>query len=188
MNEYTASDGVKVEWIENGDQICVSAPVDGREFREWTGGRFAQALREFFRAEEDERLGRWRWPENPDYVVYPKGDGIVLAMGEHSGRGVEAIRTQANHTRTALHDAARAYFDAHPEPKPWHNAKPREVWVLSAEDGDEATTGAFEVKWNGSPATGHVYFARVGGNEHSMTYGNRSAAITAGRRIWPEGD
>jgi hypothetical protein len=66
--------------------------------------------------------------------------------------------------------AARAYFDAHPEPKPWESAAVGDVWVLT-----------------------------IAGKEHAVTF-RRGLAIhmngacveldkvTDGRRIYPEGD
>ena len=49
MNEYTASNGLAITWSGMSDWA-----VDGKRI---SRDRF-EALREFFRAEEDERLGR----------------------------------------------------------------------------------------------------------------------------------
>ncbi len=35
-------------------------------------------------------------------------------------------------------EAARAYVEAHPEAKPWQDAKPGEVWVLTLPDEGDA--------------------------------------------------
>jgi hypothetical protein len=95
-----------------------------------------RAVTEAVRAEEDERLGRWRWPENPDYVVYVRiSNEIVTVFSEARGLSVDASRgtqdawvdDERPWKRHAL-DAASAYFDAHPQPKPWHSAKEGDVW------------------------------------------------------------
>lgn len=96
-----------------------------------------QWLIEAARAEEDERLGRWRWPENPSYVVYSRdarGLEGVLVVDERDGYQREfESRSSAEHLPGSIPaQAAVAYFDAHPEPKPWHNAKPGEVWAVDA--------------------------------------------------------
>lgn len=94
----------------------------------------AQALREFFQKENDDRLGRWRWPENPDYVVYPRSED-VLVLFEMNGEGGVLYRRG-----DPVHDfegqAARAYFDAHPEPKPWDTAVPGEYWAFQFSNWD----------------------------------------------------
>jgi hypothetical protein len=134
MSEFTASNGVTIT-IDNdnpyGRRLLVSR---GDLVVNIIGGPRIDALREFFRAEEDERLGRWRWPENPDYVVY--GDDIDCDVLYEPGGGV------SHWTRAESRDgadrypsgAAKAFFDTHPEPKPWHDAKPGEVWVLDASE------------------------------------------------------
>lgn len=105
-----------------------------------------QALREFFLHERDKELGRWRWPEKPVYVVYPVGeDGLVDVLREDPMAGFGPGR-QVGISRTAAEDravdgpassffaAARAYFAAHQEPRPWHDAKPGEVWAITTEN------------------------------------------------------
>jgi hypothetical protein len=172
MNNFTASNGIGVR-LDGRD-------LDIKNTTGWfglCGDHVVDALREFFRAEEDERLGRWRWPENPEYVVYPKGDGVVLAASEASGHCVEAVRAQANHTQTGLHRAARAYFDAHPEPKPWHDAKPGELWALTI-DGQETPGFTYASQtFEGGVA---VQLAEDRGG-----FGITGSAITAGHKIWP---
>jgi hypothetical protein len=129
----------------------------------------ALALREFFRAEEDERLGRWRWPENPDYVVYPTRTAATTC--ESCARRTESV-TGFKIGFVASSEAewaARAYFAAHPEPKPWHDAKPGEVW--------EITRRSF---------TANAWVLESGAfmyDDESFVF---SAEITAGRRIYPE--
>lgn len=142
------------------------------------GSESAVALREFFRHERDEELGRWRWPENPDYVVYPDYDGHVSTLHEITGieRGSYSRDgvTGANDNATSVL-AARAYFAAHPISKPWHDAKPGEVWLLTLAGGDEQPSVVFDFD-------GVAHFSIPGIEDFSINYGR----ITAGRRIFPE--
>jgi len=200
MDTYTASNGIRIN---------VAADLSGEKYL--TGTRLSgggcpdvypaqthatasedgmTALREFFRAEEDERLGRWRWSENPDYVVYrwaadPPRRNVrgVTVLSETIPRGytvwednVDTLYgTSVNEeARKAARDAARAYFDAHPEKRPWHDAKAGEVWAVTV-DGRE-----FAAKVNTDSG-----FPRFIALDHDLTYGPR-AGFTAGRRIWPE--
>ena len=83
---------------------------------------------EFFEARKDDELGRWRWPENPDYVVYVKCESEsepragVRVLHERTGRSRDISRVVVNAcdaTVSRFGRAARAYFEAHPvEPKP----------------------------------------------------------------------
>jgi hypothetical protein len=177
MNEYTASNTATVQ------RFAESLEVKLFKSATWLTPWEVKAVREFFRAEEDERLGRWRWPENPDYVVYPiiepaheiafGSDLSVMILHEPTGvlKGYCRAEDQGGRDRE-YPDAARAYFDAHPEPKPWHDAKEGEVWALRFEDDDdEFAAFKYGTRWKSTE----------GGwpNED---------LITAGRRIWPKGD
>lgn len=78
------------------------------------------ALREFFRSEEDTRLARWRWHENPDYVVRIREHGRVMVFSESQPW---SSVTYSRHSASGLpvsdyQRAAAAYFDAHPIRKP----------------------------------------------------------------------
>jgi len=123
LNDFTASNGIRV-WIE-GDVLHADHPAD--YFNPQTDGSI-QALREFFRAEDDERLGRWRWPEDPEYVVYPGTFSMREAQVVSEEKGCWGQWSEAEARREAPRDrlaaAAVAYFDAHPEPKPrpWASA------------------------------------------------------------------
>lgn len=146
MDKYEASEGFTVQ--EKDDAVTMRGPGGtlwigdrelGRGLKEYVNQVRANAL-----AERDEQLGRWRWPENPDYVVYrwvadPPRRNVrgVTVLSEAIPRGytvwednVDVIYgTSVNEeARKAARDAARAYFDAHPEPKPIPN-EPRSAWV-----------------------------------------------------------
>lgn len=171
MKEYTASNGIVIRRRADG----VLALGDGFLFN---AGHEA-AWREFFQHERDEELGRWRWPENPDVVVYLDGHpsrrsvtiffektgGIVIGMAE---KFLATTPDEGHESRKA----ARAYFEAHPERKPWEDAQTGEVWVLTL-DGDESA-------W--SVSNKDVF------ENPDSTLKPTSPMITAGRRIWPEGE
>lgn len=185
MNTFTASNGITLTRDESG-RVSASTFSLTKES--------ARALAEFFRAEEDERLGRWRWPENPDYVVYLRPDGQVMVLVESSGQTVYRYRGEADELRDMRSRdgkdimpatrAAEAYFDAHPEPepepKPWHDAKHQEVWVLET-DSQEGSP-YYVVREDGLFDFYTVYDG--GGEPDHLTPAD--PRITAGRRIWPE--
>ena len=137
-----------------------------------------ETLRAFFQAERDEQLGRWRDPENPNIVVYP-----IPAMndqGDGYGRAVWVLDEAEMVSRTVLddrhsHSSASHYFAAHPEPKPrpWEEAKPGEVWVLTR----WGTAEPFLV-------TGSEFITA----DLAVIVDLDDDSITAGRRIWPEGE
>jgi hypothetical protein len=172
MDKFTASNGGIVETEEGWLQVSGSGS-------EYIDPRAVPTLREFFQAERDEELGRWR-PEG-------RRDVWALADSDDPNRVLvvsDTLSTFATWTRDGIHQTsdnggwagaiARAYFDAHPERKPWEGAQPGEIWVLTLE-GDEV---AYQCT---SSFAGHVYF---GGADDTIEL--NSTMITAARRIWPE--
>jgi hypothetical protein len=175
-DRFEASNGVNVAWREYGGGITF-APLFDLGALTGIDADQADALREFFRAEEDERLGRWRRPEDPDFVVYVRGGGQVARVFRESTAQTLSFGREDHigSTPSQFGAAARAFFDAHPEPKPWHNAKPGEAWVLTV-DGEEYPWGV----GNGPDAGRFVYL----GGLSNLPIDHPS--ITAGRRIYPE--
>jgi hypothetical protein len=175
MDKFTASNGVEIEDLDGHIEIsCTGTDTDFHSL----AVSETTAVREFFQARRDEELGRWRWPENPDYVVYPHVNVAVRVIDERSAVA-ETLYRVGDERQPLLAtgggmDAARAYFEAHPERKPWEGAKPGEIWVLTLE-GDEV---AYQCT---SSSAGHVYF-----NGADDTIELDSTMITAARRIWPE--
>lgn len=169
---------------EEGNGILDIRKANG----EWVlglGKNTQAALAKHFRDKEDERLGRWRWPENPDYVVYPLPSGEVKVLRESQlesysdGPAIEkpisrdAVEKWSKGWATNFYEAARAYFAAHPLQKPWHNAKEGEVW--------EITTTFY----NNEKSTHVVKFEDGYFRYNDGTYdGAKSPLITAGKRIW----
>ena len=136
------------------------------------------ALREYFQAERDETLGRWRDPENPDMVCYQRGDDTVYVLDERTGFTYARTRSDTIDGSDQYDIVADRYFDAHPEPKPWHAARPDcdEIWVLTIHGCEQPV---YVTEFGGEPA-----FQVPGGETMSLSHG----AITAGHRIWPEGE
>jgi hypothetical protein len=149
---------------------------------DWTASAEGiDALRGFFRAEEDERLGRWRYPENPDYVVYPipgKPDAVRVLIESTSTTGFYYRGESGENSTEDMGRPARAYFDAHRDPKPWHAARKGELWVVIYDGGQEF---AYRVITKGGGPT----FEYIEGlSSFSVTDSN----ITSAHRIYPEGE
>lgn len=78
---------------------------------------------EFFQAQRDIELGRWRWPENPNVVAWASrrsNEKDVTVLDETTGYVGYYTRSDVEDVRTSdgvIRRAARAYFDAHPEQK-----------------------------------------------------------------------
>ena len=137
-----------------------------------------KTLREYFQAERDEELGRWRDPEIPDWVVYPRlgsSRDTVHVINEYDGLPYMRERDQVAYADSEFSEVARRYFAAHPEPEPhpWKEAKPGEVWVLTR----WGTAEPFLV-------TGGEFITA----DLAVIVDLDSDSITAGHRIWPEGE
>ena len=166
MNLYTASNGV-------GLTITRDRTV------RWRPGippdLVSSAWREYFQAERDEDLCRWRDPQNPDMVCYPvAGDpDDVRVVNEGSGSRYYVNRTGWELTLPHYaSETAGRYFAAHPEPKPWDAAQPDEIWVLTINGYSAPYLRNWCETWTNSTSV--------------ISVGD--GTITAGRRIWPEGE
>ena len=208
MTEFTASNGYRVIANEGGTvQFIGPEPFTSGIIQVFPGSEWWDALREFFQKDhpdlvaararwqhqEDARLGRWRWPENADYVVYLYSDALdgIRVMRESDGHSIVGSREWfekhgGEHSifpkeQPLMYGAARAYFDAHPEPKPWHDAKPGEVWVVRLPGWGEV---------QGSVVTNEKRFAMRNVDDpvkrNPFTLAIDDDRITEGRRIWPE--
>ena len=212
MTEFTASNGYRVIANEGGTvQFIGPEPFTSGIIQVFPGSEWWDALREFFQQEhpdlvaararwqsqEDARLGRWRWPENPEYVVYPDRESnyieqpaVIVVNEKHGGNAyVSATGSSASGIAAAdalIFDAAQAYFDAHPEPKPWHDAKPGEVWEITFDEIFPSQRSGTTVFWvaEDDDSTGGIGF--VPSDSATPRIGTQAVAITAGRRIWPE--
>lgn len=137
------------------------------------------ALREFFQHERDEELGRWRWPKDTRYVVYEIDSDQLRVLYEPSGVSVVVRLSNLSDAAPGKNfvGAANAYRAAHQPPKPWHDAKPGEVWAVTW-DGRETPCLVVE---SAISSNGLVF------NDTSReTPGVLAPCITNARRIWPE--
>jgi hypothetical protein len=188
VNDFTAVNDVEIRFVPTviGARMVVTDPDPANVPRQdlvriesWLDPRQVDALREFFRHEEDERLGRWRWPEYPEYTAYPRPDGYVRVLREEDGTSEVFLRQDVEADGGNLPAlAARAFFAAHPEAKPWHDAKPDEVWALTLHGKEIAYIRIDD------PDIGE--WASVSPNEHARFLALNAFGLTAGRRIWPE--
>lgn len=135
----------------------------------------ANVIKDFFQHERDEELGRWRWPENPDYVVYPVAGECALVIDEQRGRREPFNRGESGMRDSEAGRAAKAYFAAHTEPKPWQAAQPGEVWLLTY--GGQETAHVWTDRWAGD---GYAFVS----DRAIVVEGDPD--ITAGRRIYPQ--
>lgn len=171
---FKARNGLNVRQAENGG-VEVGKPG----YLDYTTPAATFALEEFFQAKRDAELGRWRWPLNPDYVVYPDGtsrrvvretDGASLSVSLHDRK---VMTTYLD----SYVGAARAYDEAHPERKPWEDTQYGEVW---------------EVTHNGQVDLCRVNsrgrFEQVSGTESLVSMPVTHRSITAAERVWPKAE
>lgn len=170
---FKARNGLHVRQAENGG-VEVGKPG----YLDYTTPAATFALEEFFQAKRDAELRRWRWPENPEYVVYPfeTGDGCT-SLSERTGVSTTYLtRSDVEFSGSYLAPAARAYFEAHPERKPWRSAEAGEVWILSIDESEDIPCIVTPSGPDFEPIAHPVW----------ATFARGSDRITAARRIWPE--
>ncbi|MGI0521825.1 hypothetical protein ABY45_14715 [Microbacterium maritypicum] len=134
----------------------------------------AMDAEEWAQANRDAELGRWRVPTQPDIVVYPVGDGNEVRVFSEAECYLSQVITRNEATAefdpTSAMGNAHAYFETHPERKPWEDAKPEEVWLMGS--------GLHEFV----ALVGHDgRFRFADGSDMSPT-----ETFVTGRRIWPE--
>src|SRR5690625_1001900 len=179
---FTASNGTRIRSRGFPHPIEVDDSTFGwQPLKHYVGGSMMHnAMAEWYRHRNDEHLGRWRDPENTNNVVYPLYDNSVRVLREATGVGETVKRRvqNANQERNISPSAkasARRYFDAHPEPKPWHDAKEGQVWILEVA-GDSGSLPMI--------ANDCGEFISSNGNPMSVT----NPFIQSARRLWPSGD
>lgn len=114
--------------------------------------RTAMDAEEYFLAKRDADLGRWRCPTDLDWVAREGerdafGRRTVVVFNERTfefHQYNELVAGEVADAETARHRAARTYFEAHPERKPWEDAKPGEAWVLEVPAGPVVAVRRFD--------------------------------------------
>lgn len=167
---FTASNGLPIKTGTNGALVAEEAQaIHG--FASAPLGR--HALAEYFEQERDQELERWRSTNHPTYVVYQAHhDQAIRVLNETDGtHRIYHYRVDNPNQVDTFAKVAYEYYAAHPEPDPWYDAEPGEVWLLDiTEEGDSV------------PALVH----RSNAFETVRTiYPFTHPAITDGRRIWP---
>ncbi len=194
---FTARNGRKIECDPVRDETRVVENQNNMlENFDYLNSRDMDALREFFLHERDKELGRWRWPENPDYVVYPSevyltppDAGLVTVFNERTGQASHC-RRESDGSSGHFSLAARAYFAAHPEPRPWHDAKPGELWSVTVSPSTQDNVPVSEplpmqVMLDDSGALETLFFVHWNGPDYE-TVDVESRHINSAVRLWPE--
>lgn len=174
MIKFLASNGIYI--VAEDDHLKVTATDDRVRYllRDST-----IALREFFLAERDADLGRWRSSEHPGIYVVPfdHDPNLVQVVKEEGGTAyAQFSRNMALQSSSfdPMIQSAREWFETRPEPKPWHDAKPGEVWLLEVLGLEDEF---LRVQYQGERWL----------NTHTGLVVPEAEDATAGRRIWPEG-
>lgn len=191
---FTASNGIMFRWIPKPDYyggpvlhysaagINWLAVGDG----EYGGTGFSSgselhaALAEFYRHEEDVKLGRWRSKRFPHIYVRPfpgKPDIVGVVKDNEDGLAYGTYSRRATPTVDPMSIAAIEYFKEHPNLEPWTNATNTEIWLFK---------GVFDSKPYPFTKT-YEGWMNVSGTEmdHTPYAEERDTSFTP-RRIWPE--
>lgn len=168
--KFVASNGVEVRRFETRPGIWWDTTEPEKK---------EAALREFFLHERDTELGRWRDPENSTLVAYPshKEDEVTI-LDEKLGWAWKYTRDSKSYTTSVMYEVeqfSKRFFAAHPVQKPWHDAKPGEVWALTY--GGQETAHVWTDRWAGQ---GNAFVS-----DRAIVEA-KDPDITAARRIWPE--
>lgn len=170
--EFKARSGRTVKVGEDG-----SLSIDHK--RGYLSPEVVMDVEEWAQAKRDTELGRWRWPENPDYVVMDAGLGFAKILHEPTME-TSTWESQWRDTRSASDEAGVAYFEAHPERKPWERAEPGEVWLFRGEGAPEPQVFLkYRAGWMN--ASGVVIQ-----KDPVLPYAGSRDETFIPRRIWPE--
>jgi hypothetical protein len=134
---FIASNEVPVEWVASEDTTTVWLSIGGNYIWEDDESDLV-AITEFLESEKDARLNRWRSPDYRNIVVYPVPDTTSVRVLNEVDVTITVFYRGDPLTDSPgdMSAVARAYFDAHPEKRPWHDAQQGDVWVVTY-DGDE---------------------------------------------------
>lgn len=180
MTEFTASNGVTLHPHDSRvDVNCSgSAHPDGHKL----SVKETEALREFFQHERDEELGLWRSPSDPTWTAVRRNTTIYFQNEDHerSFHFVPKLEGSIRAWSSDLQALAYEYIEAHPERKPWEEAKPGEVWLFRGK-GDIKPSAFMKshVGWTNSEAV-------VVQRDPALPYGGTRDESFEPRRIWPE--
>lgn len=158
--------------------------VRGHEPTNLQPGR-VNSLREFFLHERDAELGRWRSKQYPNWVVYTGDEpDWYRAFNEESGEWNHVKEGLSWIDRPDLTAVNREFLDAHPKPKPWHDAKSGEVWLFKPKTGKPIAFMFSMVNLWVNPAGAKLDSKYT----EDRPYGDSHDPNFEPRRIWPEED
>lgn len=154
----------------------------GHEPQILVSGR-VESLREYFRDERDRELGRWRSQSDSSWTAV-----VNKSESEVYFRNDDGLREFIVHLETRtygqwveeLREIAKEYLAAHPEKKPWYDAKPGEVWVLTY--GGQETAHVFTDRYADfqDKDPGYVFVS------DRAIVNSTDPDITEGNKIWGE--
>lgn len=120
---FTASNGITV-YVRDGGTVQFQHGTRKEScgiLQVFPHSEWWQALREFFRAEDDERLSRWRSSESPEWTAIVQDGSNWIYFRHEDGEREFSVGPEGaglNAWAPELKAVAREYFDAHPKDKP----------------------------------------------------------------------
>ena len=184
-DSFTASNGIQITMDpdRDGKVYLVGRRARGDEGQyldtHVTGGpEGIAALREFFQHERDEERGLWRSPTDPSWTAVRRNTTIYFQNEDHerSFHFVPKLEGSIRAWSADLQALAYEYIEAHPERKPWEDAKAGDVWVIEVECVESFAVHVV------AEFFGAVSFQTPTGNKVNMT----NSTFTGFRKIWPE--
>lgn len=182
---FTATNGTRIRSRGFPHPIEVDDSTFGwQPLKHYVGGSMMDnAMAEWYQHRRDVELGRWRDEHDPDMVVYPDvpyvtGIPRIAVLDERKPDQVHTFSEGSARAREGSRaEVARRYFAAHPEPKPWHDAKANEAWVITTSEGEQ------QAAYTIGERNGGVHFETP-----SFVFELDDPQIVHAVRLWPEGD
>ncbi|MDY0829084.1 hypothetical protein SK224_08075 [Microbacterium sp. BG28] len=168
---FTASNGVTIDRDLEGDLAASSGQYLGKDAE--------QAFRELFAAQHPNAHGLHRDSRFPEYIFirqHRSDDGDGRAVGVIDLEQKEFFTAWENLNRDSRERwiiAGHAWLDANPDPAPWMDAKPGEVWRLTTKS-EQSNENAWRLE------SGAFMF-----DDGGFVLADE---IVAGERIWPKAD
>ena len=200
---FTATNGVQVEWGGEDEPLAWRANnIDtwNNDLAFDEGSMLHVALSEFFRAERDASIKRWRSKRRPNFIVRPvrgvqeSADQQVIEVfheptfmlwqyrGRPGGPRAEDSLVNGGSLKQKDFDAvANEWFAEYfPEPQEWAGAADGEIWELSGVNVNASRPAQYLVD-------NHRFFRLP-----LLTAGHRNlqpaffaSEFTSGKRVWP---
>ncbi|MGL4998182.1 MAG: hypothetical protein ACRC5T_04375 [Cetobacterium sp.] len=172
IDGFTASNG----WVVQNGDLC-NPSGDSEASNTWDGWA---AMREYFIAEHDAQMKRWRSKLKPEFVVYLKvdedGDHVMFDESNPTEHEVQYFNSREKHKAgTVEHE----FFTTADIPKAWHFAVEGEVWMLEVDSEPEK---AYMVQASTAGLGGFDFYSP------SIQCGTKYTGIKSAYRLFPEED